>query len=315
MPLIIYGKPLGAVLPRPLKELWQFFPALKEASMKLRDIPVKVLNPKGLLFVGQKEYAGTSPADNSISCLGTDSATTCHIAVLRETGSGATCLGHFDGSATYKGVQGMVKTIMDIAGSVTGRFELTLAGGFNDDRGISYQLSEELICGFNSIPQDIHLMRATISDMNTVMKNDVPFPVITGLGVDMKHREIFPATFTDRGPDYPLRNAMRMFDWQDSFHCIYNFHLQRIVIQPFNYCVDDVTCVDKFINLSDSEILMKYSTSPQQEPPNFVEDFRDTFIQLRLHPSPMKTLFKNGLPRYYKQSPEGRWVHSGHSYR
>uniref|UniRef100_A0A0L8G4E6 Protein N-terminal asparagine amidohydrolase n=1 Tax=Octopus bimaculoides TaxID=37653 RepID=A0A0L8G4E6_OCTBM len=315
MPLIIYGKPLGAALPRPLKELWEFFPPLKEASMKLRDIPVKLLDPKGLLYVGQKEYAGTSPIDNSISYLGTDSATTCHIAVLRETGSGATCIGHFDGSATYKGVHGMLKNIMDIAGSVTGRFELTLAGGFNDERRISSQISDELLYEFNSHPQDVHLMCATISDMNTVMKEGTPFPVIYGLGVDMKHREIFPATFVDRGPDYPLRNAMRMFDWQDSFPCIYNFHLRRIVIQPFNYCVDDVSCVDKFINLTDKEILMKFSTSPKQEPPNFVEDFRNTFIHIRIHPTPMRSLFKNGLPRYYKQSPEGLWVDSGHSYR
>ncbi|CAE1297641.1 NTAN1 [Acanthosepion pharaonis] len=313
MPLIIYGKPLGSTIPKPFRELWEICPKLKEASERLREIPTRELNPKGLLYVGQNEFAGTSPTDDSISYLGTDSATTCHIAVLTETGSGATCIGHFDGSLTSKGVHGMLQTILDIADPIVGRLELTLAGGFSDSRNLSVKVSEHLLSEFNKVPLDIHLMYAVITDLNTVMKGDIAFPVILGLGVDMKTREIFPATFTDRGPDYPLRNVQRTCNWRVFFPCIYDFKIRRVVINSFDYSNWDLSMVQKIIQLSDEEILQQNSTSPEQEPPNFLEDFRNMFRFVLDHPDPLVSVFPNGLPRYYKQSSDGRWVFDGHT--
>lgn len=313
MPLIIYGKPLGSTIPKPFRELWEICPKLKEASERLREIPTRELNPKGLLYVGQNEFAGTSPTDDSISYLGTDSATTCHIAVLTETGSGATCIGHFDGSFTSKGVHGMLQTILDIVDPIVGRLELTLAGGFSDSRNLSVKVSERLLSEFNKVPLDIHLMYAVITDLNTVMKGDIAFPVILGLGVDMKTREIFPATFTDRGPDYPLRNVQRACNWRVIFPCIYDFKIRRVVINSFDYSNWDLSMVQKIIQLSDEEILQQNSTSPEQEPPNFLEDFRNMFRFVLDHPDPLVSVFPNGLPRYYKQSSDGRWVFDGHT--
>jgi protein N-terminal asparagine amidohydrolase len=57
-----------------------------------------------------------------IRYLGTDDATTCHILVLRHTGSGAVALGHFDGTNTHEGVQVAMELIKNLAeGNQQGR--------------------------------------------------------------------------------------------------------------------------------------------------------------------------------------------------
>ena len=56
--------------------------------------------------------------------LGSDMATTCHIAVLRCPESKATALGHFDGSSTLQGVKDMVKFVSDLSDQTCGNCKL-----------------------------------------------------------------------------------------------------------------------------------------------------------------------------------------------
>ena len=49
------------------------------------------------------------------------------------------------------------------------------------------------------------------------------------------------------------------------------------------------------------------STSPEQEPPNYVSHVRGSLSILRDHPEPQKTLFTRG-PRIYRKNQQGQWT-------
>ena len=54
---------------------------------------------------------------------------------------------------------------------------------------------------------DLDLVTCCVFDLCTVHRNGIPWPVIYGVGVNVKTGDIFPATFTDKGPDLDIRNA------------------------------------------------------------------------------------------------------------
>ncbi|KAL9956119.1 hypothetical protein ACROYT_G037548 [Oculina patagonica] len=60
---------------------------------------------------------GARLSRENITVVGSDDATTCHIVVLRHTGSGVTSLGHFDGDSTEKGLKGMIASVNQISKS------------------------------------------------------------------------------------------------------------------------------------------------------------------------------------------------------
>lgn len=43
--------------------------------------------------------------------------------------------------------------------------------------------------------------------MNTIIRGDINWPIIYGVGFNIKTGEIFPATYPDKGPDLQLRDA------------------------------------------------------------------------------------------------------------
>ncbi len=54
---------------------------------------------------------------------------------------------------------------------------------------------------------DLDLVTCCVGDLCTIHRNGIPWPVVYGAGVNVRTGEIFPATFTDRGPDLDIRNA------------------------------------------------------------------------------------------------------------
>ncbi|XP_064886484.1 protein N-terminal asparagine amidohydrolase isoform X3 [Columba livia] len=206
MPLLVNGELID--LARPTRDLSRAHPQLEEKAKLLRSQPARVVEPKGLLYVQQREFAVTTPGDGSVSILGSDDATTCHIVVLRHTGSGATCLTHCDGSDTEAEVSlimGAVKSFSDPTGR--GRLEVHLVGGFNDDRQLSQKLTNQLLRAFHLQPDELHLVTFCVTELNDREEKDIHFPIIYGIAVNVKTAEIFPATFPEKGPDEDLRSA------------------------------------------------------------------------------------------------------------
>ncbi|XP_024049956.2 protein N-terminal asparagine amidohydrolase isoform X2 [Terrapene carolina triunguis] len=85
MPLLINGDRID--LAQPPGELIRNYPHLEEKARVLRGQPAQTVGPKGLLYIQQREFAVTTPKDGSVSILGSDDATTCHLVVLRHTGT------------------------------------------------------------------------------------------------------------------------------------------------------------------------------------------------------------------------------------
>uniref|UniRef100_A0A2K5YHJ4 Protein N-terminal asparagine amidohydrolase n=1 Tax=Mandrillus leucophaeus TaxID=9568 RepID=A0A2K5YHJ4_MANLE len=157
---------------------------LEERARLLRGQSVQEVGPQGLLCVQRRELAVTFPKNGSISILGSDDATTCHIVVLRQTGNGATCLTHCDGTDTKAEFPLIMNSIKSFSDHVQcGRLKVHLLGGFSDHRQLSQKLTHQLL------------------------KNENHFPIIYGIAVNIKTAEIYRASFQGPGPEEQLLAA------------------------------------------------------------------------------------------------------------
>ncbi|OWF40345.1 protein N-terminal asparagine amidohydrolase-like [Mizuhopecten yessoensis] len=295
MPLIINGNSVGQV-PKSLQEFFDRYD-FKDSSQHLCCQSNKMYTQdEGILYVGQREMAATTPEDGVFNFLGTEDATTCHMVVLRHTESGAVCLAHFDGSGIQKAAKDMIRLVKGMAHS-SGRLQLHLIGGFCDDSSTSAELSIKTLEAFHDNEDDIHLETCCITDLNSIKKKDIPFPNIYGIAVDIKTGEISRASFADHGPDQPLRSA-RHFTGSEEVINIYDPKRNILTIGPFNYSTMDE--IDLLCGLPKNFIREHLSTSPAQEPAHFEDHVRAALLQIKEHPQPMKTIFKDEKPRCYK---------------
>lgn len=121
-----------------------------------------------------------------------------------------------------------------------GRLELQLVGGYSDPRGYSEDLFYNILCTWskqlflvifflNSMwwknycklfvilaafhkqqTYEIDLTLCCVAESNTTVRNGIHWPLIYGIGLNVKTGEIFPATFPDKGPDQALRQARHL---------------------------------------------------------------------------------------------------------
>ncbi|KAG9334979.1 hypothetical protein JZ751_006202 [Albula glossodonta] len=237
-----------------------FDSALNEHARAFRSKALVNVEHKCLLYVQQREFAATTPADNSVTVIGSDDATTCHLVVVRHSGSGATCLAHCDGSNTWAEVPQLVKAVTSLSSQAKeGRLELHLIGGFDDESKTSQSLSLSLL------------------ELNDIVTDGIHRPVVYGVGVNVKTGEVFPASLPTRGPAEELRSARTFTGGQ--MVDIYDSGKQQV----------------KYL-----------STSPQAEPPHFVQHMKTTIQFLLDHPSP-DSLFPGGRPQLFRRTEQGSW--------
>eukprot|EP00069_Balaena_mysticetus_P007086 bmy_05427T0 len=284
MPLLVEGRRVR--LPQSAGDLVRAHPLLEERARLLRGQSVQQVGPQGLLYVQQRELAVTSPKDGSISILGSDDATTCHIVVLRHTGNGATCLTHCDGTDTKAEVPLIMNSIKSFSDHTQcGRLEVHLVGGFSDDRQLSQKLTHQLL------------------KLNDREENENHFPVIYGIAVNIKTSEIYRASFQDRGPEEELRAARALTG--GPMISIYDAKTEQLRIGPYSWM--PFPHVDFWLQQDDKQILENLSTSPLAEPPHFVEHIRSTLMFLKKYPSPANTLFPGNKALLYKKNEDGLW--------
>lgn len=60
---------------------------------------------------------------------------------------------------------------------------------------------------FHKLPMEIDLTQACVGELNTILRGETNWPIIYGVGINIKTGEIFPASFPDKGPDLQLRQA------------------------------------------------------------------------------------------------------------
>ncbi|XP_076447077.1 protein N-terminal asparagine amidohydrolase-like [Babylonia areolata] len=303
MPLHIQNRVVHKA-PSSVKDFFHSYNTFQDASKQLTKHKPEVVGPKGLLYVGQREYGGTTPDDDVIKIIGSEDATTCHIGVLRHTGSGATSVLHFDGSNTQQGLHSMIKLVNDLSVmKPEGRLELHLVGGFDDERRNSEDVSMDIFDALVRCDADIHLVTACIGEHNTVYKQGIPFPIIYGIAVDMETGRIFNATFPDHGPDQPLRSAY-VFGGGRSNLLVYNWQQKQLSIGPFKYT--PLRNIDYLLSLSNAMYRQYMSTSPAQEPESFENDVRACLQHMKDFPD-STALFQGNIPRCYSKLPNGKW--------
>lgn len=304
--LITLGnKPMGQS-PDSFDEFMRRYPEYQSTAEAFCKQKPRTVSEIGLLYVGQREMAGTTPEDDTIETIGTEDATTCHMVVLRHTGSGAVCVSHFDGCGTEKAVNDMIDIVNNLSSDKPqGRLELHLFGGFCDDDETSGKLSKNVIKAFHQSKEEIYLMTACISDWNNVRKERKSWPIVYGIAVNVKSGNIVRAQFTSHGPDQPIRHA-RHFTGSEEVLNIYDPKSKLLKIGPFEYTT--IGEIEILCGIPDRFLLENFSTSPDQEPTHFIDNVRAALKQIRDHPDPMKTVFKNGKPRCYRLQSDGKWT-------
>ncbi|KAG5854419.1 protein N-terminal asparagine amidohydrolase isoform X2 [Anguilla anguilla] len=284
-------------------EFFAKYPLLQENAEAFRAKALVNVDPKCLLYVQQREFAATTPADNSVSVIGSDDATTCHLVLVRHTGSGAACLAHCDGSSTWSEVPLIVKAVTTLSSQTKeGRLELHLVGGFDDESNTSHSLSLSLLAAFQKQKEDIHLVTCCITELNDILTEGIHRPVVYGIGVNVKTGEVFPASFPCRGPAEELRSARTFTGGQMAD--IYDSSKQQVKIGPCKWSPNrDI----KFWLTQDDDTILKYlSTSPLAEPPHFVPHIKTTIQFLLDHPNP-DSLFPKGQPQQFRRTEQGDW--------
>ncbi|KAM9305550.1 protein N-terminal asparagine amidohydrolase [Gastrophryne carolinensis] len=301
MPLLLGGQRLD--VSQPLSRLVQLYPELKERAKVLTSQVTQEFGPKGFLYVQQRELAVTTPSDSFISVLGSEDATTCHIVVLRHTGSGATCLAHCDGSDTGTEVATIIEAVKSLSVTAEGRLDLHIVGGFNDQRQLSKRLSRQLLKAFDSQPQEVHLVTLCVTDLNDKKVDGIHLPIIYGIAVKVQTGEIFKAKFQDRQPDEDLRSAYILAGGQ--MVNIYDAKAEQLNIGPYSWT--PFPNVEFWLMLQDEQILENLSTSPEAEPPHFVQHMRSALQFLKDNPQPNISLFPDGKSWSYKKKDDGQW--------
>ncbi|XP_023102396.1 protein N-terminal asparagine amidohydrolase isoform X3 [Felis catus] len=267
MPLLVEGRRVR--LPQSAGDLVRAHPLLEERARLLRGQSVQQVGPQGLLYVQQRELAAASPQDGSISILGSDDATTCHIVVLRHTGNGATCLTHCDGSDTKAEVPLIMSSIKSFSDHAPcGRLEVHLVGGFSDDRQLSQKLTHQLLSEFDRQEDDIHLVTLCVTELNDREENEKHFPIIYGIvhaedlfiptAVNIKTAEIYRASFPDRGPEEELRAARALTG--GPMISIYDAKTEQLRIGPYSWM--PFPHVDFWLQQDDKQILEYTSRLP-----------------------------------------------------
>ncbi|XP_043568063.1 protein N-terminal asparagine amidohydrolase isoform X3 [Chiloscyllium plagiosum] len=250
MPLLVSNRPID--LPSSTGDFIERYSQLKETAKSLQSKPVRKIDRKGLLYIHQREFAATTPQDgysmgdllqiqSSVSILGTEDATTCHMVVLRHSEA------------------------------------------------------------FNCQPENIHLETYCLTELNDVVKQNIHWPVIYGIAVNVKTGDIFRATFPDRGPDEIIRAARTFLE--GSIMSVYNAKEEQLQIEPYQW--KQFTAAPFWLQQTDQVILQNFSTSPLVEPSHFVKHERSIFQFLSHYPE--EPLFPKGRSRIYKKTADGLW--------
>ncbi|CAG7835034.1 unnamed protein product [Allacma fusca] len=186
----------------------------------------------------------------------------------------------------------------------SGPIQMHIVGSFSDTRGYSEELIHAVLNYAHKHPMELELSTACVGELNTIIRGDIPWPILFGVGVNVQTGEIFPATFPDKGPDIPLRNA-RLFTGTHCLMEIYNSTIGVLRIGPFHY--EPLRCANIMLQESDEFIINHLSSSPEVEPPHVVNEIKNALRHIQEHPFPEVTIFRENKPRYYRKDENGHW--------
>ena len=166
------------------------------------------------LYVGQRELAVVSP-DDQIELVGSDSASTCLVVLLRHAASGVVGLAHLDSPSDEEGLEdNQLGQLLEATWERLGRqdleLEVSLFGGYNDEAGLSRRISGMILRTMQTSSSSFILRHLVCGDTNTTAGLEGPRPAVWGGGTNLRTGEVFSAEFTRRLPDIDIR-SLRLY--------------------------------------------------------------------------------------------------------
>ena len=201
-------------------------------------------------------------------------------------------------------------------GSPAPCLQLHLIGAFADTKNVSESLLTPMLALLHRSPQHMELLTCCIGDAATVVRSGgSPWPAVYGVAVYVKNGVLFPAAFTDRGPDMDMRLARTLAGGETvGMMDIYSAEREELRIGPFNY--HPMRSVDIWLGLADEFILKSLTPCPEviADRDAFVRQIRETLRIVKSHPYPAVTLFHSDSPRTYrKDEVTGLWTPPVHA--
>ena len=188
--------------------------------------------------------------------------------------------------------------------------QLHLVGGFADTKNVSESLLTPVLALLHRSPQNMELVTCCVGDACTLLRGGAPWPLVYGVAVYVKNGSMFPAAFTDRGPDMDMRLARTLAGGETvGMLDIYSPEREELKIGPFSYM--PMRSVDIWLGQSDDFILQSLTPCPEvvADREAFVRQIRETLRMVKSHPYPSVTLFHSNQSRCYrKDDVSGIWV-------
>merc|ERR1719445_1931683 len=228
--------------------------------------------------------------------------------------TGSTLLSHVDRLSS----EDLETMITALTGQTycSSRLQISVVGGFQDSKNVSQSLLIPILATIQKNPHYFELVQLAVGEaVTTVNREGVPIPLVSGVGVNVKTGDIFPAVFADKGPDMDLRIARTLTGGEkvgmlEVYDCIH----EEMVIGPFTY--SPMRAVDIWLQQSDQFLLQSLSPCPEavEDPKTFISQLRATLRVIKEHPYPSVTLFQSNNSRTYrKDSNTGMWISRNNS--
>jgi protein N-terminal asparagine amidohydrolase len=294
-------------------------PAVRDAVDELLSAPVQRLDgscAQRVLYVAQGEVAHCLASQCDV--LVSDKATTCHILALRSTSDAkkdAFCtLTHLDGTSYDECLREAVQEHRRYHGCGPLRMDVHVAGGFEDARGCSREISNWLLHLLADVAEEhpsaeVTLRTAAVTALNCAGRGGPP--LVRGLALDCRSGRAFAAAVAApelRGPAPTLRSARL---WAAAHHrskALAVIHAagepNAVTVRPFHY--ETFPNLDRLLRLPDPVLLRCTSTSPVCEEDDFCATLRQTLRYIKTVPA--NELFQRGAVVYKRSGETNRWV-------
>lgn len=184
------------------------------------------------------------------------------------------------------------------------KFDIYVIGGFIDSRKISQDVTAQLFDIFIKTNDKFVLKLCLVTKLNDTIKENIHYPNAYGLAYNIKTSSVFMCNcFKEKGPDLIARSA-RHFSPNGNMN-IFDIFKSQLTIGPFDY--EKIKKAELLLKLPNHVLLKYFSTSPDQEPPEFVNNLKNTFRIMIEHPDPYETYFKDMQPFIYDKHDDGSW--------
>ncbi|CDQ73604.1 unnamed protein product [Oncorhynchus mykiss] len=295
MPLLIQNRRIER--PGSTVDLFARYPHLQENARVFRSMPVVDVDPKCLLYIQQREFAATTPADNSVAVLGSDDATTCHLVLVRHTGTA---------QAFLIDLAGVSWNDIDLIPKAKASFfkQKFASCSTNSKKFWDTVKSMENKSTSSQLPTALRLGNTVTTDKSTIIENfnkhfstaDHAFHLATPTPVNCPA----PSTATRPSSHHFSFTQIQIADMAD----IYDSNKGVVKIGPCKWSPN--LDISFWLSQDDDTILKYLSTSPTAEPPHFVQHIKSTIQFLLEHPS-SDSVFPGGQPQHYRRTEQGDW--------